>query len=836
MNVKLLALSGLCLLPALLPHAHAQAIDPAFTAPAVYSPGYIGSLIEQPDGKLVISGRFSRLNGSVASSLTRLTSTGVVDAAFQQNIGLTSGVYEIGLAANGKILASSSGNISLTAGGLTQVGLLRLNADGTGDATFNSGLGPGGQTVFIDDFLSLPNGQTIVVGSFDTYNGLTANNIVRLTATGAVDATFNAGTGAASTSFAEINTVVALPSGKFLIAGSFDSYNGNAVNGLARLNADGSFDASFSTPLSPDSYVINVLVQPDGKILLTGSVYIGASTTGQSLVRLTATGALDTSFTAPAFPNFDLYSYSGNTLQLQSDGKILLANRFGLASAGIGRLGRLNANGTVDATYQVGTGPTSMPLAITLLANGKLLVAGSFTNFNGLADRPLVEVTSTGALDLAFQPTVQLPGVVAALERQPDGKLLVGGNFSEINGQPMRRLARLNANGGLDASFVTNQALDNSVTDLALQPDGRILATGTNFLQRYLVTGALDNSLATSFTSGTVKLLLQADGRIVLGSSSSFLTSTGVVSTGLMRLLSDGTRDNSFAPNSTGAGRFSGVSALTLQPNGKILVAGRYAFGATTPSVRAVMRLEATGAVDASFAGAEFSGSLANVNTLAVQPDGKVLAGGSFTNYGTATRANVARLNADGTNDAAFVPPAMSGTVNKLVLQPNNRILVAGSITSPSLPTNLGRLLSTGTPDASFGATVVPNSNVNTLLVQPDGAIVVGGSFTTIGGQPNTALARITASNVLYIAAPQAVAARTEAWPVPAHTTLNVVPDASAHPQFLDLVDVLGRPVLHRTLNGGAAATLSVESLPVGNYLLRVTYAEGTVVRRVQVQ
>ena len=133
-------------------------------------------------------------------------------------------------------------------------------------------------------------------------------------------------------------------------------------------------------------------------------------------------------------------------------------------------------------------------------------------------------------------------------------------------------------------------------------------------------------------------------------------------------------------------------------------------------------------------------------------------------------------------------------------------------------------------------ATAVPNLSVTSVLVQPDGKIVAGGSFTTISGQAAQVLVRLTAANVLHVTAPAAVADRTAAWPVPAHTTLTVAPDASAHPQALDLLDVLGRAVRHQELNSAAPATLVLEYLPVGTYLLRVTYAEGTVTRRVQVQ
>ena len=98
-------------------------------------------------------------------------------------------------------------------------------------------------------------------------------------------------------------------------------------------------------------------------------------------------------------------------------------------------------------------------------------------------------------------------------------------------------------------------------------------------------------------------------------------------------------------------------------------------------------------------------------------------------------------------------------------------------------------------------------------------------------------MARIVANNVLAVAAPASVVAHTEAWPVPAHEQLNVQTDGSAHAQTLDLVDMLGRVVRHTDLRAGTtAATLVCDNLPVGTYLLRVTYAEGVVARRVQVQ
>ena len=825
-----LLLTVLTLAPAGWRAATAQTVDPSFSPAAVFAPGLVYSVVEQPDGKRVAAGVFTRVNGIAANNLSRFEVNGTLDAAFQQNIGAGGSGYRPRLLPNGQIMLISVGG-PITAGGLTRPSVARLNADGTGDATFTAGTGAtsNGNPIFVDDELPLANGQTVVVGPFKEFNGVATRSIVRLTATGAVDPTFSPG----QSTNEEIEVIVGLPNGQMLIGGYFRSYNGNPCNGLARLNANGSFDTSFVPALGTDSEVLNIVVQPDGKILLAGGLY-NVNGADQSVVRLLPNGANDVSFTPPAsLTPYTVYSYYGDALQLQSDGKILFISGPGTASAGFSRPGRLNANGTLDASYQAGAGPNALPFSITLLANGQALVAGNFTNFNGTLDRPLVQLSTTGALDAAFQPLIQTTGAVTAVVRQADGKLVAGGDFSEINGQVVRRLARFTATGGLDATFTSPGTLDFSVNDLALQPDGRLLVATAGPLRRLLSTGLPDNTFNLAANSQSAfRVLLQPDGRILVGSAGYF------TKLGLERLLADGSIDNTFVAPGAGSGQFSRFQAFALQPNGKIVVAGTYRPTGGS-AIRTLTRLETTGAVDATFTGSEFSNtnSFGSLNSLVVQPDGKILVGGRFSDYGGTPRTDLARLNTDGSLDAGFVPPAITGgVVNKLVLQPNNRILVGGSFSGTGVPDNLARLLPTGAADASYAATAVPNRAVNALLVQPDGNIVAGGSFTTVNGQPYGALVRITATNVLHVAAPQAVADRTEAWPVPAHSTLTVAPDASAHPQAVELLDLLGRPVLHQALSGATPAVLPLETLRAGTYLLRVSYAEGLVVRRVQVQ
>ncbi|SHJ52224.1 delta-60 repeat domain-containing protein/Por secretion system C-terminal sorting domain-containing protein [Hymenobacter daecheongensis DSM 21074] len=831
-----LLISGLCLVPLLWQPVAAQTLDPTFTRPTLYAPAAITSVTEQPDGKRLVLGTFLRLNGTMATRVARLNANGTLDAAFSQNVGNSSLMARAYLQSDGKYLLLSYSFGAISIGGITRSGsLIRLNADGTGDTSFDVGSGGASTTgSYLDDALPLPNGQTLVVGKFDEFSGTPAHSIVRLNANGSVDASFNQGAGADD----EVESVVPVAGGKFLIGGYFTTYNGITCNGLARLNADGSFDSSFNAGLLPSSDIINLKVQPDGKILLAGNIVSAAYPMGVSMVRVQPDGALDNSFTAPtplANP-YEVYSYYGQVMEVQADGKIYVKLNTRASS-----VVRLNPNGSLDPSFASIGDANYAPYSITLLNNGKLAVAGFFTNFSGALDRTLLQLNQNGTVDPSFQPVAQASGSILAMARQPDGKLLIGGSFSEINGQPVRRLARLNADGTLDASFNASTSLDLNVGTLALQPNGSVLAAAGSVARRFLPTGAPDNTFSISPLTGTLtRVLVQTDGKILLGGS--FSSYNGTPAAGIVRLTSLGAYDPTFVPSTFGLNSLASFHDMVLQPNGQLLVGGYFRPSSGSSNVLRVFRYTPTGGIEPTFTSPAFTSASSTtnpnlrLNALTLQPDGKLVAGGYFEAVNGTPRANLARLNADGTLDTGFTPPTVTGTLYSLTVQPNNRILVGGSFSGAGLPSNLARVLPNGAADASFAATAVPNNIVRSMLVQPDGAIVVGGSFGTISGTATGALARITAPNVLHIAAPRAVAERTAAWPVPAHGTLHVAPDATAHAQSLELLDALGRPVRHQALTGAAATTLPLDKLAAGTYLLRVNYTEGTVVRRIQVQ
>ncbi len=427
-----------------------------------------------------------------------------------------------------------------------------------------------------------------------------------------------------------------------------------------------------------------------------------------------------------------------------------------------------------------------------------------------------------------------IPGLVSDVVRQADGKYIIGGDFTAINGVPAARIARLSADGTVDAAFTAASAADGPVTSLTLQPDGRLLVGGAfttlggsprALLGRLLASGAPDPTFAPYTAASVVgmsvgKVLVQPDGQVLVCGLFN-LRGAGFASQRIARLTgSTGQYDTSFeytlpTPDTS-------PSTILLQPDGYVLVGG---YGPSYRRAAMLARLKPDGTADTSFAGLE-STYTSQLNTLALDGQGRIYAGGMFQNG--PGHASLRRYLPNGTLDTSFAyyVPANQNImyVKALAVQPNGRVLVGHAAAE--------RVQPSGSADASFLTGI--GGTIQRFLVQPDGAIMIAGSALT-GTAGSVGLVRVLDSNVLHTA-PSAAQARTAAWPVPARNVLYLSLDATSHPQQVQLLDALGRTV--RALNQpSATATLSVEGLPAGTYLVQVDYAAaGRVVQRVVVQ
>jgi len=343
-----------------------------------------------------------------------------------------------------------------------------------------------------------------------------------------------------------------------------------------------------------------------------------------------------------------------NSLAVQPDGKILVGGLFDtLGGQPRSHIGRLNADGTLDQAFAPGA--NGLVYSMALQTDGKILVGGDFEKLNGLSVGQPGRLNADGTLDGGFISVGSTH--VYSLAMQADGKILVGGYFSTMCGQPRNYLARVNADGTLDAAF--DPEPDNIVFSLAVQPDGKILVGGyflamggqpcTNFA-RLNVNGTLDSGFNPGAIGFVFSIAVQADGKILVGGSGMGLG--GQWREGLGRVNADGTLDASFDPRAYGyPPLLPGVYSLALQTDGKILLGGTFT-SLCGQARNFIGRLNADGTLDTSFNPAPGPGStngiVGGVHSLAVQADGKILVGGWFTTLGGQTREVLGRLNATG--------------------------------------------------------------------------------------------------------------------------------------------------------------------------------------------
>ncbi len=389
--------------------------------------------------------------------------------------------------------------------------------------------------------------------------------------------------------------------------------------------------------------------------------------------------------------------------------------------------------------------------------DGKILIGGGFSTLspNGGATvtrNRIARLNPDGTLDTAFDPNANSD--VNAIALQTDGKILVGGFFNganSIGGEARNRIARLDATTGAADSFDPNAS--GGVFAIAVQADGKILAGGDfngansiggearNRIARLDATTGAADSFNPNANFGVFTIAVQADGKILAGGDFNGANSIGGATRNrIARLDATTGLADSFDPNANvGASMY----AIAVQADGKILAGGNFSTlapnGGAAVTRNNIARLETDGRLDRTL-NLDTVGNV--VAATAVQPDGKILVGGFFTTMLGVARNNIARLNADGTLDAAFNPNPNSG-VNAIAVQADGKILVGGFFTSIGGATRnrIARLdATTGLAD-SFDPDA--NATVDSIAVQADGKILASGDFTSIGEQTRSRIARL---------------------------------------------------------------------------------------------
>lgn len=737
--------------------------------------GVVNAIVRQSDGKLVAGGAFSQVQSTSTNPVTRnniarFNRDGTVDSTFAPS--LDGPVKTLVVQADGKILA----------GGTFSSRIVRFNANGTVDSTFDTTLG--GYVIAGINALAVQADGKIVIGAMAKpplpVTSEPTFRLLRLNADGTVDTSFKTDVNSI------VNAVAVQSDGKILAGGGFTSVtpNGGAAvtrNHLLRLNSDGSLDTAFDP--SVNNSVLTIAVQLDGGVIIGGafsqvtSANAGVAFFRNRLARLTRDGTVDSSY-APTVNG------SVVTAVLQSDGRLLIGGAFsGVTPSSLDSVvtryyvARLNFDGTLDTTFD--PSPNAAVNAIVVEDDGRVVLGGNFTQvrfgaiFGGAPVNRMVRVAADGSADVPFSS--DLAGRVLVSAVQPDGKIVIGGTFISVGGFTHFRLARLNADGSVDNTF--NPSFNSTVQSLAVQSDGKVLVGGTFtsvnetsilYLARLNSDGTLDKDFNLNISGGSVlSLAVQPDGKIILGGNFTSLqapqSDAAVIRAYVARVNPDGTLDEDFDPYANGP-----INAIQVQSDGKIVLGGAFTVlqpNADIPYARYYLaRVNADGTIDRNFV-PHTNGA---VNALALQSDGKIVVGGTFTGVQPLdaleqiSRNRIMRINADGTVDEGF-DPNLDNAVLTLAVQSDGKILVGGGFTlvepngaSDPIGRNfVTRLNADGAVDTTWD--VAPNyrvgDQVTFITLQPDGKALLAGDFTSLRvngvGSPHVHFARVNADGTL---------------------------------------------------------------------------------------
>lgn len=725
------------------------------------------SVAVQADGKIFIGGIFMTYNGAYRPGFIRLTNDGYMDSVFNQGNGVFGDVFSIIPLTNGKVLIGGDfSNYDSSSTGLA----VRINANGTLDTSFHLSTSNVNQAIY--SMVVQSDGKIIIGGTFNVPNGASSNFLMRLNSDGSKDTSFNTGAGANG----NVRCIALQSDGKILIGGDFTVYDGYGVGHLIRLNQDGSIDYSFQGYYGADGSVRSLAINSTGKIVIGGSFTSYNNTLRNYLARLNSDGSLDTGFDPSTGPD----SYIHN-LTLQADGKIVIGGRFktfnGITKQGIARV---NSDGTLDNSFGVGMGigsgftfgdsPTVDGLAIQ--GNGKILVVGNYNSVDKYYASSLARLNADGTFDDTFNPASGMNigningasstwgGYISILKVQTDDKILAGGAFKGYDGGKRNHLVRTNSDGSLDTTFQTGSGANDELRDITPLSTGKAMIAGsfTKFnnvsiygIARLNNDGSIDSGFVPPVSSipnsfpGVSAICVQTSGKVLVSGTGADVL-YNATSLHLGRLNGDGSVDNTFNP---GSGPNDIVYTMKVLNNGKVIIVGGFTSYNGVPRNRIAI-INTDGSLDTSFD----PGTGANdiITAVDIQNDGKIVVGGMFSTFNGISRGRVARLNPNGSLDSAFttIQGADDG-INAIALQGDGKVIIAGLLTSYNgiNRRSIARLNIDGSLDPSFdpGSGTSPNNFIHTIGFQSSGKLVVAGDFISYNGIGRNRIARLYTNN-----------------------------------------------------------------------------------------
>jgi uncharacterized delta-60 repeat protein len=578
--------------------------------------------------------------------------------------------------------------------------IVKVLPNGDIDSTFDMGDGFNG-IVFNIEIDS--NGDYYACGNFTSYKNTPANRIIKLLSNGDIDTTFNYGLGFNG----QVRKITIQSDGKLLVGGNFNSYNGTNINGtinnIVRLNTDGSIDLTFKRPTSFTTLVTitDVSVDSTGKIYLCGTQltnYSGVTVAG--IVKLNNDGSIDNVFN---YNNGFSINTSANKIAIDSFDKLYVGGSFtSYSGVTANRIIKLNSDGSIDSTFNYGTGFNNIVNNITIDSTGKLYVVGIFTTYNGATNTRIIKLNTDGSKDATFSSvntfSINNASSINSVAINNLGEIFIGGQFTTYSLFFQNSIIKVNSTGGLDLSFNSFGAIgpNQSVQDIKFDSSNNLIIVG-NF-NAYKQPTNLE-----SITAYNAKKNLSFNPNYGFNVS---VTTTNIRVSSLLK----STLNNIYV-----GGYFENYTLLNSNYRA-VGIVGLNLDGSPNPIINVN------------------TGANLNVNEMYEDLSGGIFLLGQFNNYKGVGVPGVVKINPDASIDNSF---SRAGLVTSsyfgMDFDSSNNIYLVGSFTTFSGQTNnrIVKLQPNGFKDNSFDNSIGFNSVPLVVKVDNLGKILLGGQFTT---------------------------------------------------------------------------------------------------------
>lgn len=534
-----------------------------------------------------------------------------------------------------------------------------------------------------------PEGHILVAGNFDYLENTESGALLKLDRNGNLAPAFNK-----VYSDQPIDKVFSLSEGKILVFGKFTRINGQNIHQLARLNADGTIDDTFSHSVTAEIHTVDL--QADEKII------IGTGTNALNIKRLTASGEVDGTFITPS-----LFVYSALNLTIGPDDKIYIHDSE--------KIQRLNSDGNTDLSFQSLSATNGQMFIVRPLMDGTIMIGGGFKKYGSQDVSGLIKVDAQGNLISSFIG----PSFTHAIAEMADGKILTAGNEGKVY--------LFTANGSA-SELVTNNFF-GIIQDLMETQDHKILISRWFAHTNVVDLGAValfdapfnPNSnfkpsinRAPRYSRNNMSIL--PSGKIVLGGFDFSFETFNNIPTNFVKINPDGSLDGEFAHP---LAIQSQIMALEVG-NNKILVSG---FLHLPQGLRYLTRLNADGSLDDQFKINFGPNSITNRIRFR---GSTILLGGNFTSFDGVPTQSFVILDYQGKIKQTFNDLPPGSDIQDFDVQSDGSIVAVGTFPYSGGLKWIVKLSPQGNTISGFNAII---ENPSCVRVDAQDRVYVGGKF-----------------------------------------------------------------------------------------------------------